>query len=100
MQAYFITGPRTQMDLKVVHMRNHERPYEIVKTIDLEQIDYENFVTDMLADRQFIEDYATLCHGGETLGCLLIREAGHTDGVLVFPDADRPGYIQCAAYLE
>ena len=39
------------------HPIEKERPYRIVTEIQLPAIDYENFITDMLADRQFIEDH-------------------------------------------
>lgn len=64
--AYFEEGPRTIEDLMAPHPYEQERAYEIVKKITLAGIDYENFITDMIADRQFIEDYAALCSQGET----------------------------------
>ena len=68
------------------HLYEQEREYQIVKTIELGRIDYENFVTDMLADRQFIEDDAASCSRGEVWQCLLIRQCGTGDGVLVVPE--------------
>ena len=64
--AYFIQHPRIVDDLSVLHDVADEQPYEIVKTIRLQAIDFENFITDMTVDRQFIEDYAALCAKGET----------------------------------
>ena len=52
--AYFIKYPRVIDDLKKPHLINQERPYEIVEQLVLAEIDYENFITDMRADRQFI----------------------------------------------
>ena len=68
------------------HLLAHERKYRIVKTIELGKLDYENFVTDMLADRQFIEDNAGLCSRGGVWQCLLIRQRGCSDGILVMPE--------------
>ena len=82
----FIRHPRTIGDLMIPHLLERERQYEIVKTIMLGKIDYENFITDMLADRQFIEDNAALCSRGEIWKCLLIRQSGQTGGVLVMPE--------------
>ena len=48
----FIRHPRTISDLMQPHLYKHEREYQIVKTIELGKIDYENFITDMLVDRQ------------------------------------------------
>ena len=62
--AYFVEGPRIIEDLKVPHLIEQEIQYEIVKTVKLAKIDYENFITDMIADRQFIEDNASLCSQG------------------------------------
>jgi hypothetical protein len=59
--AYFVERPRTMADLSVPHPFERERLYEVVKTVKLARIDYENFITDLLADRQFIEDHAALC---------------------------------------
>ena len=47
---------------------------------------YENFCTDMLADRQFLEDYADLCEIGEIWKYLFVHKHGSKDGVLVIPD--------------
>lgn len=83
--TYFVEGPRTIEDLMVPHPYEQERTYEIVKKITLAGIDYENFITDMIADRQFIEDYAALCSQGETWRCILVQRRGHKGGVLVVP---------------
>ena len=83
--AYFVEGPRTIEDLMALHPYEQERAYEIVKKITLAGIDYENFITDMIADRQFIEDNAGLCSQGEVWRCLLVKQRGRSDGVLVIP---------------
>ena len=83
----FIRHPRTIGDLMIPHLLEQERQYEIVKTVVLDKIDYENFITDMLADRQFIEDNAALCSRGEIWKCLLIRQRCQTGGVLVMPES-------------
>ena len=83
--AYFVEGPRTIGDLMALHPYEQERAYEIVKKITLAGIDYENFITDMIADRQFIEDNAGLCSQGEVWRCLLVKQRGRSDGVLVIP---------------
>ena len=91
----FIRHPRTIGDLMQPHLHKHEREYQIVKTIELGKMDYENFITDMLADRQFIEDNAALCSRGEVWQCLLIRQrCRRTDvlsaGQLAFRDKNFP----------
>lgn len=64
-KVYFVSDPRRIEDLTVLHLVEKERPYEVVKTVKLAKIDYENFITDMVADRQFIEDHAALCSKGK-----------------------------------
>ena len=84
--AYFVERPRTIEDLLQPHLFEKEQEYRIVKTIELGKMDYENFITDMLADRQFIEDNATLCSRGDVWQCLLVRQRGCSDGILVMPE--------------
>lgn len=84
--AYFVERPRTIEDLLQPHLFEKEQEYRIAKTIELGKIDYENFITDMLVDRQFIEDSVALCSQGGIWKCLLIRQRGCSDGVLVMPE--------------
>ena len=79
--AYFVGKPRMIEDLLQPHPIESERPYEIVKTINLSGIDFENFITDMVADRQFLEDNAALC-----IRCLLVKHRITGEGILVVPD--------------
>lgn len=83
--AFFVECPRIIEDLVVPHMIELERPFMAVKTVKLAKIDYENFVTDMIADRQFIEDNEALCSMGKVWECILVQQRGRTDGVLVMP---------------
>ena len=84
--AYFAEDPRVLEDLM--------KPHLLVK---LRAIDYQNFVTDMIADRQFIEDSADLCSKGEIWKCILVQRRGSHDGILVMPE-DKC-YVGYAAYL-
>lgn len=95
--AYFVPDPSQLEDLVVPHLVSDERPYEIAKTITLGAIDYGNFITDMLADRAFIEENHDLCEKGETWRCLFIRKRGASDGVLVMPEDD--AFVGWAAYV-
>ena len=95
--AYFVERPRTIEDLFKPHPIESERPYEIVKTVSLAGIDYENFITDMVADRQFLEDNADLCRkDGSVVQCLLVKRRKTKDGVLVVPDE---AWVDIAALL-
>jgi hypothetical protein len=96
--AYFVERPRVIEDLIQPHLFEQEREYQIVKTIELGKMDYENFITDMLADRQFIEDNAGLCSQGEVWQCLLTRQRGCSDGILVMPE--NGCFVGWAAYYS
>ena len=96
--AYFVRNPRIESDLTGVHLVEDEHPYEIVKKIELKAIDYENFCCDMLADRQFIEDNASMCEEGDIFKCLFVHRNGRKDGVLVLPE--RGAFVKWAAYIS
>ena len=95
--ASFVKQPRTIHDLYRLHCLDKERPYQIVKEIVLAAIDYENLCTDMLADRDFLEEGAGLCSLGDPIKCMLIRHKTQAKGILVVPDADRRDSIGFAA---
>ena len=88
-RTLFVERPRTVEDLSGPHKTGQEQPYEIVRTVELSGIDYENFITDMKADRQFLEDAAPLCAREERWKCLLVRRRGSAKGVLVIPARGR-----------
>ena len=94
--AHFVELPRRIEELQRPHLIDRERPYSIAATVVLRKIDYENFITDMIADRQFLEEHADLCREGEVWRCVLVKQRGKSDGVLVVPDGC---YVKYAAYL-
>ena len=94
--AFFVDFPRIISDLMKPHPYKTEQPYEIVQTVTLGKIDYDNFCADMLADRQFIEDYSELCSTGPVWKCILVQQRGQKDGILVIP-VDKC-YVKYAAY--
>lgn len=94
--AFFVRRPRVLGELVELHSIECERPYEIVKTVRLGAMDYENFVTDMVADRQFVEDNAEYCSTGEVWKCLLVQKRGNRGGILVMPEDNC--YVGYAAY--
>ncbi len=55
----------------------------IVKTVSLKQIDFDNFSSDLLADRPFLEDNAASCT--QPGDCLLVTCIGHAGELLVIP---------------
>ena len=97
-KAFFVHRPRRIEDLRCPHIPEKETAYEVVKTIYLSGIAYENFITDMLADRQFIEENAALCGKGTAFRCLFICQQGHRDGILVVPEGK--AYVKWAAYID
>ena len=96
--AYFVREPRSISELMTPHLIEWERPYEVVVTVTLAKIDYENFTTDMLADRKFIEDNAALCERGAVWKCIFVHQRGRNDGVLVMPED--ACFVGWAAYLH
>ena len=99
-QAYFVKYPRIIDDLNVIHDVVDESPYEIVKEIRLQPIDFENFATDMTVERQFIEDNAGLCADGAVKKCLFVYMRGGRTGILVLPDPHDKDYVGWAALLR
>lgn len=98
--AYFIRLPSRIEDLQRPHAFEEENTYETADEISISQIDYENFITDLCVERQFLEGKAGLI-GVDKDGvwhCLLIRQCGGKDGVLVMPDKN--GNVVWAAYLH
>ena len=86
--AFFVKHPRRMEELRYPHPVEKEQEYEVVKTIRLARIDYENFITDMAADRQFLEDNAALCgRCGEIIRCLRVTCPRTDESILVVPDA-------------
>ena len=82
-RAFFVFRPRTVSDLSIGTGDGKWREYRIVKTVRLSRMDYENFTTDLLADRQFIEDNAPLCTAPDD--CLLIAGKQQQQVLLVIP---------------
>ena len=82
-RAYFFFEPRGIDDLTPSNPKGKWMEYRIVKTICLNRIDYENFITDLLADRQFIEDNIGLCQ--EKGDCLRVTDRQRSNELLIIP---------------
>lgn len=91
--AYFIWRPRRIEELQAEE-NGQRRPYRIVKTVCLGGMDYENFVTDLLADRAFLENVPGCGEEGPLVRCLCVSCQGR-DSVLVLPDGT--GHVALAA---
>ncbi len=96
--AFFEAFPRILPDLKKPFPLEAAQAYEIVATVKLGKMDYDNFCTDMVADRQFIEDYADLCGTGPVWKCIFVHQRGKKDGVLIVPTDGC--YVKFAAYIS
>ncbi|MCL2343690.1 MAG: hypothetical protein FWC62_07325 [Firmicutes bacterium] len=83
--AYFTKYPRTVRDLRGPRPLEGAAPYEITGTVILDKCVYDNFVSDMLVSRGFLENAS---------GCLLI-ECEDRDSLLVLPETG--GYVGFAA---
>jgi hypothetical protein len=97
--AYFVKTPSRIENLQRPHLPEEENTYKIAAEVTISQIDYGNFITDLRVERQFLEDNADLCSvdQDDVWHCLLIRQDGGSDGVLVMPDKN--GHVIWAAYL-
>lgn len=82
-RALFFFEPRRIEDLVPSNPNGKWMQYCIVKTISLSKIEFENFTTDLLADRQFIEDNIALCH--EKKDCFLVTGRQCSTKLLVIP---------------
>lgn len=99
-KAYFVRYPRTCVDLQIPHTTDQEAPCEIVRTIELDAIDYENFIYGLDADRQYIENNAHLCADGNIKNCIMVKMRDKKDGILVVPEPKNPRFVWMAAYIK
>ena len=97
--AFFVFSPRNADEFNQPFPLDQIQPYRIIGRITLGGMDYENFVTDMLVEREYLEPFEESCHTGPVFECVLVcRQGSKRTGVLVIPDSG--GYIKCAAYYE
>jgi hypothetical protein len=88
--AHFMRNARRIDDLTefrrdCIHKRASPRLFVVEKVIELSKIDYENFTSDLLADRQFIDENLSLMFtDGNVWHCLLaVQKGGFGMGVLI-----------------
>jgi hypothetical protein len=97
--AFFIFSPRNADEFRRPFPLDSIQPYRIIETITLNGMDYENFATDMLVEREYLEPFEGLCCTGAVYECVLVcRQGNNRTGILVIPDSG--GYIKCAAYYD
>lgn len=97
--AFFVRLPFRQEDLRRPHLPGRRRLYVIEKKVELDEIDYENFVTDLCVDRWFIEENAARLYIDKdgVFHCLLVCRHGHKEGILIMSEGF--DYPRWAAYL-
>ncbi len=85
--AFFVKQPRIIEDLNFPLSFESKKKFVIEKTIELSDIEYENFITDLRVERYFIEENAHLCYIDEkdVYHCILIKEFNNS-GILVQSD--------------
>ena len=97
-RAYFVHQPRRIEDLYGPRPLEAYTPYRVIGTVELSQMAYENFITDMLVDRPFLNSNLFGCIDGDTWYCVFVTQSGSKDGVLVLPDGDHVDYAAYLAY--
>ena len=89
--AFFMKDARRIDDLAefrndCIKKRKCAKLYIIEKTIELNRLEYDNFINDLLVERQYISDNRDLMFSdiNNVWHCLLIVQAGkHDTGILV-----------------
>lgn len=97
-RAWFVRRPRNLEALRALHPLDGERPFRVAAELFLAEMEFQNFLTDLAADREFLERYAGLCAYGETPVCLLVRCEDDRNGILAVPGRD--GFAEWAAFLD
>ena len=97
-RAWFVRRPGRMEELRALHPLDGEKPYRVAAEVTLEDMDFRNFITDLYADRTFLEEYAHLCTAGEVWDCILVRCPGDRNGVLVLPEDGC--FVGWAAWVE
>lgn len=98
--AYFVRDPFTLEDLTRPHFLHQRKGYKVEARVELSVIEYKNFITDLCADRPFIEkhkdvsrvDYDGVWH------CLFVKQKGRQEGVLVMSEGH--DYPKWAAFID
>ena len=97
--AFFVFSPRNADEFNQPFPLDRIQPYRIIGRVALNGMDYENFATDMLVEREYLEPFEELCRTGAVYECVLVCQQGNNKtGILVIPDSG--GYIKCAACYD
>ena len=96
-RAWFVRRPRDLEALRALHPLDAERPYRVTGVICLDDMDFGNFITDLYADRPFLEGTESLCGQGEEWSCLLVRCDEKADMKTLMAALTRPLWLSTAA---
>ncbi|GEM_PF-1910812 len=94
--AIFVHRPRRIEELTDSGDAGKRKAYQVIRTVELTVIDFENFITDLLVEREFL----TGCGQGtvgSVLPCVLVQCRRFPFGVLT---AARDGWVEWAAVLD
>jgi hypothetical protein len=96
-RALFTKLPRVFGEIANLTAVKNLKPIKIEKTIALSGDDYDNFITDMTVERQFLKNNSYLCRIDDEgiWHCLLVVRQGHHQGILVM--ANEVGFLDYAA---
>lgn len=99
-KAFFAKYPHKIEDLCSPHLIESKKIFVVEKIIELTNMEYENFITDLCVERHFIEKNASLCYidDNDVWHCLLVKEIYRDYGVLV--QSDKCIFPKYAAYYE
>lgn len=97
-RAGFVFKPRRLDEVLEPASPLEEKNYQVVQKIALEKITYENFVSDMVVARDFLEMPDQQAMDDDDLKCLLIFSPGVKGEVLVA--ANEKGFVRYAAYCR
>lgn len=97
----FSRKPGTLQELMEVDHTDSSRRVVIDKVIELDPVGYRHFSENLHEDYYFIHDNIPLMHmdsDGVTCHCLLVKEAGARDGILI--ESEGYNYARYAAYWD
>lgn len=96
-QAVFVSQPKNLDGL--THPTNFVlKKYEVVREVEIENMEWDNFIDDFEIERVFLETPEFQSINVDVVKCILVYSPNIPDGVLAVADSE--GYIQYAAYCK
>ncbi len=93
--ANFIKHPFSIADLRTPCLTKKLKRYKIVKKIAISNIDYDNFISDLCVERDFIKKNKLCCFIHDNVyHCIYVHKKNSEKGILIMPDgADSPTWV-------